>query len=333
MADSAESKASDFKLDVRWMERDFKGYGEFPPDPKWPGGARVAVNFVLNYEEGGERCVEDGDPHAETVLHEFGSLLAVVPGARDPATESQFAYVRVAAWRILALFKKHSIPITFYAVAKAFERNPDVVKRALEDGHEIASHCYKWQSYAELSDDEEEGFIRKAVESFKATTGKVPVGWYYGRPSARSVPLIAKVYRELGHEFLYFADTYADDLPYYVPMPGSSSGEALTMAPYSLDLNDFKFWLPGGYGSNEAFNAAVLDAVQTIREEAEAGERYGYVTIALHARWIGRPSRMQTLKRIVETLVASGDVWFATREEIVRHFKKVHPPPQFAAAE
>ncbi|BGP44820.1 hypothetical protein JCM10450v2_000635 [Rhodotorula kratochvilovae] len=316
----------DVKLDVRWMERDFVGYGEHPPNPQWPGNAKVAVNFVLNYEEGGERSVEDGDPHAETVLHEFGNLLTVTPGARDPATESQFLYgSRVATWRILSLFKKHAIPITFYAVGQAFERNPQIVKRALDDGHEIASHCQRWQSYAEMTDDEEEQWIRKAVESFKKTTGKVPVGWYYGRPSARSVPLVAKVYQELGHELLYWADTYADDLPYYVPMPNRPD-EHLVMAPYSLDNNDFKFWLPGGYGSDKAFEDHVLDSVQTIREEAEAGERYGYVTVALHGRWIGRPGRMQTLKRIVEAMTKSGDIWFATREQIARHWKEVHPP-------
>ncbi|GAA5994942.1 uncharacterized protein JCM10292_004442 [Rhodotorula paludigena] len=319
--------------DIRWMERDYRGYLDSPPNPKWPNGAKVAVNFVLNYEEGGERCVEDGDPHAETVLHEFGSLLSVVPGARDPAVESQFQYgSRVATWRVLNLFKKYNIPITFYAVAMAFERNPEIVKRAIEDGHEIGSHCYKWMSYANMTDAEEEEYIRKAILSFERTCGKehVPRGWYYGRPSHRSLPLVAKVHKELGYELLWWSDTYADDLPYYVPYPGAENNEKLVMLPYSLDNNGthhFKFWLPGpGYGSDDAFAQHILDSVQTIREEAEAGERYGYVTVALHGRWIGRPGRFQCLKRIVETLNASGDVWFATREQIARHWRETNPP-------
>ncbi|GAA5859659.1 hypothetical protein JCM1840_006396 [Sporobolomyces johnsonii] len=312
--------------DMSWMERDFVGYGPNPPDPKWPNGAKIAVNFVLNYEEGGERSVEDGDAHAETVLHEFGQLLTATPGERDPATESQFAYgSRVGIWRIMNLFKKYNIPITFYAVARAFERHPEVAKYAEENGHEVASHCYKWQPYTGMTADEEEAYIRKAVESFKKTspTGRVPVGWYYGRPSERSLPLVAKVYKESGLELLYWADTYADDLPYYAPMPGEKK-KAIVMMPYSLDNNDFKFWQTA-YGSDDAFAQHVLDSFKTIRDEAIAGERHGYITVALHTRWIGRPGRFQCLKRIVAEMQAHGDVWFATREQIARHWTKVHP--------
>ncbi|GAA6032733.1 hypothetical protein JCM8097_000765 [Rhodosporidiobolus ruineniae] len=310
-----------------WMKRDYVGYGANPPNPNWPNGAKVAVSVVLNYEEGGERCVEDGDEHAETVLHEFGNLLSAPAGERDPATESQFMYgSRVATWRVCNLMKKLNIPMTWYAVALAFERNPQFAAWAEEHGHEVASHCYKWKSYASCTAEEEEEYIRKAVLSFQKTspTGKVPRGWYYGRPSARSVPLVAKVYKELGHELKWWSDSYADDLPYYVPHP-EEADKPLTIVPYSLDCNDFKLWLPGGYGDVKVWGQHVLDAVQTLAEEAEAGERWGMVTIALHGRWIGRPSRFQTLKKVLETLNARGDVWFATREQIAEHFNKQHP--------
>jgi peptidoglycan/xylan/chitin deacetylase (PgdA/CDA1 family) len=190
--------------------------------------------------------------------------LTAEKGVRDPATESQFDYgARAAIWRIMRIFKKHNIPITFYAVARAFERNVEIAKYAEENGHEVASHCYKWRPYSNCTAEEEEAYIRKAVESFKATspTGKVPVGvspirdssrkavlirqWYYGRPSERSAPLVAKVYRELGHELLYWADTYADDLPYWTSMPDKPE-EGLVMMPYTLDcvsLPPCAWWL------------------------------------------------------------------------------------------
>ncbi|WVF66412.1 hypothetical protein IAT40_001152 [Kwoniella sp. CBS 6097] len=315
------------KFDDSWMKRDLLGYGPDRPDAKWPKGAKIAVNFVLNQEEGGERSVEDGDEHAETMLHEYGSVLAVEPGKRDPGTESQFDYgSRAAIWRIMRLFKKHDIPITFYAVGRAFERNPAVAKYAEENGHEVASHCYKWKHYTGMSDEEEEEYIRKAVKAYSSTspTGKVPVGWFYGRPSARSAPLVAKVYRELGHELLYWADTYADDLPYYTAMPDGKPGEALVMMPYSLDCNDFKFW-QGQMGSDDAFAQHCIDAFTTIREEGLEGKG-AYITVALHSRWIGRPGRFQALKRIVEHFTSFDDVWFATREQIARHWVETYPP-------
>ncbi|WVR08412.1 hypothetical protein IAU60_005467 [Kwoniella sp. DSM 27419] len=315
------------QYDDAWMKRDLYGYGPDRPDAKWPNGAKIAVNFVLNHEEGGERSVEDGDEHAETVLHEFGMVLSAELGKRDPATESQFDYgSRAAIWRIMRLFKKHDIPITFYAVGRAFERNPAVAKYAEENGHEVASHCYKWKPYTGMSDEEEEEYIRKAINAYKNTSpsGKVPVGWFYGRPSERSAPLVAKVYKELGHELLYWADTYADDLPYYTSMPGGKEGEKLVMMPYSLDCNDFKFW-QGQLGSDDAFAQHIIDAFTTLREEGLEGKS-AYITVALHSRWIGRPGRFQALKRIVEHFASFDDVWFATREQIARHWVATYPP-------
>ncbi|GJN92453.1 hypothetical protein Rhopal_005483-T1 [Rhodotorula paludigena] len=295
-----------------WMQRDSYGYGRNPPNPNWPNGAKVAVNFVLNYEEGGERTIEDGDAGPETALHEFKGLEQPA-GRRDPTVESQFDYgSRVGIWRILDLMESNNI------------RNREVAKAACENGHEVASHCFKWQPHADMSPEEEEQWIRKAVESFKKTTGKVPVGWYYGRPSAQSPALVEKVYRELGHEFLYWADNYADDLPHWTVRPGDDPEKALLIMPYSLDNNDFKLW-HSQYGSTKLWAEHCVDSVKTIRDEAIAGKRHGYITIALHTRWVGRPGRFAALKKMVEEIVGLGDVWFATREDIARHFAQQYP--------
>ncbi|GAA6033761.1 hypothetical protein JCM8097_004421 [Rhodosporidiobolus ruineniae] len=321
--------ADEFTWTKEWMERDTYGYGRNPPNPQWPNDAKIAVNFVLNFEEGGERTVEDGFDGPEDNLHEFKQL-SVVKGARDPTVESQFDYgSRVAIWRILDLFEGNDIPITFYAVARAFERNPQVAKAAEDGGHEVASHCHTWQPHANMTAEEEEGWIRKAVESFKnsSPSGKVPVGWYYGRPSERSAPLVTKVYKELGHELLYWADNYADDLPHWTVRPGTENDEekkGLLICPYTLDNNDFKFW-HGQFGSDDAFAQRAIDTFTTIREEALAGKRHGYITVALHTRWIGRPGRFQALKRIVNHFKQFDDVAFMTREQIARQFSKAHP--------
>ncbi|GAA5827144.1 hypothetical protein JCM11251_001139 [Rhodosporidiobolus azoricus] len=286
--------SDDYAFSLQWMERDPVGYGANPPNPNWPNNAKIAVNFVLNYEEGGERTVEDGFDCAEDNLHEFKNH-ASVKGKRDPTVESQFDYgSRVAIWRILDLFESAGIHFTFYAVARAFERSPHIAKIAAEHGHEIASHCHTWQPHAWMTPQEEEEWIIKAVESFQKTspTGKAPVGWFYGRPSENSAALVNKVYRERGLEFLYWADNFADDLPFW-----------------TLDNNDFKiYW--GQFGSDDAFAQRVIDSFHTIRDEALRGKRHG----------IGRPGRFQALKRIVNEMLKYDDVWFATREQIARHF-------------
>ncbi|BGP12328.1 hypothetical protein JCM10213_003866 [Rhodosporidiobolus nylandii] len=317
--------SDEYTFSSKWMTRHGLGYGREGLDPKWPNGAKIAVNFVLNFEEGGERTVEDGFDGPEDSLHEFKQL-SVVKGARDPTVESQFDYgARVAIWRILDLFESAGIKITFYAVARAFQRNPHVAKAAEAFGHEVASHCFQWQPHANMTPEEEEQWIIKAVESFQKTSpsGKVPVGWYYGRPSQNSAALVQKVYKERGHEFLYWADNYADDLPHWTCSPLDES-QGMLLMPYCLDNNDFKFW-HSQYGSDDSFAQHLIDSFHTIRDEAIAGKRHGYITCALHTRWIGRPGRFQALKRVVNEFKKYDDVWFATREEIARHFVEAHP--------
>ncbi|GAA6002804.1 uncharacterized protein JCM10292_001309 [Rhodotorula paludigena] len=322
----ATAQEDPYNFSTAWAERDSYGYGRNPPNPHWPNGAKVAVNFVLNYEEGGERTIEDGDAAAETNGHEMPGLPAKA-GARAPETESQFDYgSRVGIWRILDLFEERGIPITFYAVARAFERNLDVAQAAMENGHEVASHCYRWLPHHEMEPAEEEELIRKAVQSFRKTS-KVPCGWFYGRPSANSCALVEKVYKEEGEEFLYWADYYADELPVWTCRPthvSEESKEGLLLMPYNLHNNDFKLW-HGQYGSAELWARNCVDSVKTVIDEAKAGKRHGYITIPLHTRWIAQPGRFQALKRMVEDIVAMGDVWFATRESIARHWIKEYP--------
>ncbi|KJA21918.1 carbohydrate esterase family 4 protein [Hypholoma sublateritium FD-334 SS-4] len=306
--------------------RDFRGYGRDPPNPNWPNGAKIAVNFVINYEEGGENTLDNGDAQAEAMLQEVGPK-APLQGERDIPMETQFEYgSRRGMWRLLNLFEKHKMAITIYAVGKAYEQNPEIAKACEEGGHETASHCYRWVDYALMDAESEERLIRQAVESFKKTspTARVPVGWYYGRPSPRSRALVSKVYRELGLELLYQADTYADDLPYWIPDPVVGASEGLLMLPYTYDVNDFKFFVAPGFGSSMAYFEHAKNAFDTLYEEGQEGHP-AYLTVALHARVIGRPGRFPAIKQFVEYISAKPDVWIATREQIARHWKGQFP--------
>ncbi|KAF9556328.1 glycoside hydrolase/deacetylase [Agrocybe pediades] len=319
---------------TNYAPRDFKGYGRTPPNPNWPNGAKIAVNFVINYEEGGENTLDNGDAQGETMLQEVGPKSAL-QGERDIPMETQFEYgSRRGMWRLLNLFEKHKMPVTIYAVGKAYEQQPEIAKACEEGGHETASHCYRWIDYTMMDAETEEKHIREAVESFKRTspTGKVPVGWYYGRPSPRSRALISKVYRELGHELLYQADTYADDLPYWIADPIAGPEEGLLMMPYSYDCNDFKFFIAPGFGSSMAYFEHAKNGFDTLYEEGENGQP-SYLTVALHARVIGRPGRFPAIKQFVEYIASKPDVWVATREQIARHWKAQYPyqPPSASA--
>ncbi|OCF32252.1 hypothetical protein I317_06464 [Kwoniella heveanensis CBS 569] len=306
-----------------WHERDLYGYGNNPPNPKWPNGAKIAVNFVMNHEEGGESSVELGDEVAEAFFHDFGPV-SRIPQRRQPL-QTQFDYgTRIAVWRLLRLFESKSIPITFYAVAKSFERSPHIAKYVEENGHETCSHGYRWRSYGDCDPELEEHHARLSIESFRKSSpsGKVPSGWFLGRPNVRSAHIVAKVYQEQGEELLYWADSYADDLPYWKPNPADPS-KGLVIMPYSFDNNDTKMWF-GQMGSNEAYVNHIIDSFTTIREEGLAG-RPAYITVAFHSRWMGRPGRFQALKRIVDHMKQFDDVWFATREQIAEHFSKTVP--------
>ena len=289
--------------------RDLVGYGADPPVVPWPGGARLAVSVVVNYEEGSEYSHAMGDPDQEG-LTEFGNY-PLPEGYRNLAMESMFEYgSRAGVWRILRLFEETGVRSTFYACAVAFEQNPAVARAVVDGGHEVCSHGYRWEEVFRLSREEERDHIRRAVESFERTTGRRPVGWYcrFG-PSVHTRALLVE---EGG--FLYDSDAYNDDLPYFVEV----GGKRHLVVPYTPDANDFRFWTTPGFVTAEHFYQYLRDGFDTLYAEAAACPKM--MSIGLHARMIGRPGRLPALRRFIAHAQAHEGVWFATREEIARHW-------------
>jgi putative urate catabolism protein len=293
--------------------RDLVGYGAQPPDPGWPGGARVALSFVLNYEEGGENTPLEGDPASEAFLHEVVGAPATV-GRRNLNTESMFEYgSRVGFWRVHRLFSAHGLPLTVYAVGQALERNPDAARAMIDAGWEVASHGWRWIDYLEMPVEEEREHMRRAVEAIERACGVRPVGWYTGRVSDTTRRLVVE-----DGGFLYDSDSYADELPYWVGVDGRQH----LVIPYTLDANDFKFLLPNGFVTADDFYTYLVDALEQLRSE---GGRM--LSVGLHCRIIGKPGRAGALDRFLAYVRACDDVWVTTRAEIARHWHVAHPPP------
>jgi putative urate catabolism protein len=294
--------------------RDLIGYGPNPPKANWPGGARVAVQFVMNYEEGGENCILHGDKASEAFLSE---IVGAQPweGQRHMSMESIYEYgSRVGVWRLLDLFRTRQIPITVFAVAMALDRNQPVAETALADGHEICSHGYRWIDYRSTPVDVEREHMHKAIEIITRIAGERPLGWYTGRTSANTRRLVAE---EGG--FLYDADDYSDDLPFW-------SREVDTphlIVPYTLDANDMRFAAPQGFNSGDQFHAYLRDAFDTLY--AEGAETPRMMSIGLHCRLAGRPGRLAALARFIDYARSHDRVWFARRVDIARHWRKHHP--------
>ncbi|WP_432473970.1 allantoinase PuuE [Amphritea sp. HPY] len=301
-------------------DRNLVGYGHTPPNPKWPMNARVAVSFVLNYEEGGERCVLHGDDESEAFLSEIVGAQPL-PGARHMSMESIYEYgSRAGVWRLLRLFEKHDIPLTIFAVAMAAERHPEVIKAMAKAGHEICSHGYRWINYQDMSEEEEREHIQKAIQILTDITGERPLGWYTGRTSPNTRRLVAE---EGG--FLYESDTYDDDLPYWSELGGRNQ---LTI-PYTLDTNDMRFASNQGFNSGDQFFTYLKDAFDTLY--AEGAESPKMLSIGLHCRLVGRPARIAALARFLEYVQQHRDVWLCRRIDIARHWHKHHPCEQSAA--
>jgi len=296
--------------------RDLIGYGQNPPHAQWPGGARIAVQFVLNYEEGGENSILHGDPGAETFLSEIVNA-APVPGARHMSMESIYEYgSRAGVWRVLRLFRERGVPITIFAVASALERYPAIAGVFLKDGHEICSHGYRWINYQDIDEATEREHIAKAVDVIARITGARPLGWYTGRTSPNTRRLVA----EYGG-FLYDADDYSDDLPFWVKV----AGRPQLIVPYTLDANDMRFAAAQGFNSGDQFFAYLKDAFDTLYEEGKTAPRM--MSIGLHCRLVGRPGRFASLARFVAYAQSHPDVWFARRIDIARHWRETHPAP------
>jgi putative urate catabolism protein len=296
--------------------RDLLGYGRDPPDPRWPGGACLAVQVVINYEEGGENSILHGDPGSEAFLSE---TVGAVPweGMRNPNMESMYEYgSRAGFWRLWRLMTARQIPVTVFGVATALERSPQQVAAMLEAGWEIASHGLKWIDHKDMPEAEERAQIAEAIRIHTAVTGSRPLGWYTGRVSPNTLRLVM----EAGG-FLYSADSYADELPYWVPTP--AGGQHL-IVPYTLDANDFRFAMPQGFNSGEQFFTYLKDSFDCLYEEGGRG-RAKLLSIGLHCRLSGRPGRAPALERFLAYAKSRPQVWWATRAEVARHWRKTYP--------
>ncbi len=294
--------------------RDMIGYGANPPDPKWPGGARIAVQFVLNYEEGGENCILHGDEASEAFLSEIIGA-DMLPGVRHISMESIYEYgSRAGVWRILRLFEKYDIPLTIFAVAMALERHPDVAKAFMAAGHEICSHGYRWINYQYVPEEVEREHMQKAIDIIRDITGERPLGWYTGRTSPNTRRLVAE---EGG--FLYDADSYDDDLPYWADVQGRKQ----LIVPYTLDVNDMRFAALQGFNSGDQYFAYLKDTFDTLYEEG--AETPKMMSVGLHCRLVGRPGRIAALKRFLDYASSHENVWFARRIDIARHWHEHHP--------
>ena len=295
-------------------KRDLIGYGAAAPTVAWPNGARLAVSLVVNYEEGSERSFAMGDPDQEAMTEWDGYQLP--DDVRNLAMESMYEYgSRVGAWRLLDLFSELDVKTTFYACAVALEQNPELARRAVDDGHEICSHGYRWEEVFRLSEAEEREHMRLAIASIEQTCGRRPVGWYsrYG-PSVHTRDLVV----EEG-SFLYDSDAYNDDVPYFV---ATANGRHLVV-PYTPDNNDFSFWLASGFVTAPDFTRYLCDAFDVLHAESARTPRM--MSVGLHPRIIGRPGRISGLRGFIEYAKNRSDVWFATREEIARWWIEQHP--------
>ena len=294
--------------------RDMIGYGRQTPDPQWPENARIAVQFVVNYEEGGENCILHGDKASEAFLSEIVGAPAL-EGVRHMNMESIYEYgSRAGFWRLHRLFTGRGIPVTVFGVAMALERNPDAVAGMLEADWEIASHGYRWIDYQYISEAEEREHLVHAIEIHTRVTGSRPLGWYTGRTSPDTRQLVLE-----DGGFLYDTDSYADDLPYWVE--GLNDKPHLVI-PYTLDANDMRFATNQGFNSGDQFFTYLKDTFDTLYAEGETAPKM--MSVGLHCRLAGRPGRAAALARFLDYVQSQDRVWICRRLDIARHWHKHH---------
>ena len=296
-------------------ERDMRGYGQNPPDPEWPGDAHICVQFVVNYEEGGENCILHGDAASEAFLSE---IVGAQPwqGMRHWNMESIYEYgARAGFWRLHRMFTEAAVPVTVYGVATALARSPDQVAAMQEAGWEIASHGLKWIDYRDYAREEERRHMQEAIRLHREVTGARPTGWYTGRTSVNTVRLAIE---EGG--FDYVSDTYDDELPYWF----EHDGRAQLIIPYTLDANDMRFATPQGFNAGDQFFTYLKDSFDTLYAEGKAG-RPRMMSIGLHCRLVGRPGRAAALQRFIDYVKSHEKVWLARRIDIARHWQERHP--------
>ena len=293
--------------------RDLVGYGRDPPDPRWPGEARTCVQFVINYEEGGERNLLHGDAESEAFLSD---VLGAKPwlGQRHMNVESMYEYgSRAGFWRLWRMFSERNVPVTVFGVATALARNPEAVAAMREADWEIASHGLKWIDYKDIAAAAERAHLKEAIRIHREATGERPLGWYTGR---NSVNTLSAVLDEGG--FLYSSDSYADDLPYWITGP---KGPHLII-PYTLDTNDMRFINAQGFGTGEEFGSYLKDTFDFLYSEGEKSPKM--MSVGLHCRLVGRPGRAAALARFLDYVHARSGVWIARRIDIARHWQREH---------
>jgi putative urate catabolism protein len=294
--------------------RDLVGYGPHPPDPRWPGGARLALSFVLNWEEGGENNILHGDAASEHFLSDVIGAVPL-PGVRHLSVESMFEYgSRAGVWRVLRAFENHGFPLTVFAVGMAVERYPQAVAAMAAAGHEICSHGWRWINYQDVAPEMEADHVARAVAAIEAATGVRPVGWYTGRDSPNTRALVVA---EGG--FLYDSDSYSDDLPYWTAF----AGRGHLVIPYTLEANDMRFVANANFSNGDEWFGYLKDSFDVLYAEGATSPKM--LSVGLHARVAGRPGRTAALLRFLDYVAAHDDVWVTRRADIARHWYATHP--------
>ncbi|WP_064573670.1 allantoinase PuuE [Cupriavidus gilardii] len=307
--------------------RDLVGYGSQPPHARWPGGARVALQFVLNYEEGGENCVLHGDAASEQFLSEIVGAAAYPD--RHMSMEGIYEYgSRAGVWRILREFEQRGLPLTIFGVSMALQRHPELTRAFVELGHEIACHGWRWIHYQNIDEATEREHMRIAMQIIRELTGSAPLGWYTGRDSPNTRRLVV----EHGG-FVYDSDYYGDDLPFWTEVR-TSNGETKPhlVVPYTLDSNDMRFATPQGFNTGEQFFQYLKDAFDVLYAEGDPQglNQPKMLSIGMHCRLLGRPGRFRALQRFLDYVQSHDKVWIARRIDIARHWIETHPHAESA---
>lgn len=307
------------KNDSTNYPRDMIGYGRMPPNPEWPGNAKLALQFVINYEEGGENNILHGDAASEAFLSEIVGA-AAWPGQRHMNMESIYEYgSRSGFWRLWRLFTERDMPVTVFGIANALEKNPQAVEAMLEANWEIATHGLKWIDYKDFSLEDERDHLQQAIDIHQQVTGSAPAGIYTGRTSEHSMELAAEV-----SGFRYCADSYADELPYWRATKAARDGWQL-IVPYTLDANDMRFATPQGFNSGSQFEQYLKDSFDLLLAEGQAGHPR-MMSVGLHCRLVGRPGRAAALARFLDYVKSKRDVWVTRRIDIAEHWhENFHP--------
>ncbi len=299
--------------------RDMIGYGAAPPHAQWPGGARIALQFVLNYEEGGEASILHGDPGSERFLSEI--IGAESYPARHMSMESIYEYgSRAGVWRLLREFDSRGLPLTVFAVAMALYRHPELATEMVGLGHEIACHGLRWIHYQNVSETVEREHMQQALDIIKGLTGLRPQGWYTGRDSPNTRRLVVEQ-----ESLIYDSDYYGDDLPFWTPVKiGSGDTRMHLVIPYTLDANDMRFATAQGFNSGEQFYQYLRDSFDVLY--AEGADAPKMMSVGLHCRLVGRPGRFRALQRFLDHVESHDQVWVCRRVDIARHWIDKHPP-------